>query len=726
MLDSSSSTSKNTGVRASCPIELSARRVAVRYGDPVSVNCSTPESKFEGIGWEATQGGEGLKQVSHLTWTVESLTDWNTAPLCFFNPAPDTALSQCSKAVDVVVYSFPDTLNVSSNDSNGMMKEKQEYHLTCGMQNVAPVQLLTLTWYKGDVIYKNESLGRTSRKEPQDPTDSITFVADRADDGVLIKCEARLNLEPEGPQLVYSQEYSVSVYYGPELTCPFNYTALEFSPHNLTCAAEGHPQPEVVWYKNGTEVKLPENLTRSDAGQYLITASNILSGVNVTVEVIVAYPPSQIEALEDSEVDAGSAVSLRCSSAGNPRPKYSWEYYQTDNVEEENEDEGSCLIIRNATALNIGAYTCHAWNERGSVSGTARVTVNDRMVVEYQSGARAAFCVPKLPDRSVVVHWQVRHGRKINGASWEADTQRDWDPRPACAATFKGIGTCRKHLDFTLYKSPDSVSIRRLDSPNAVTEGREFHLQCDVANVAPARSVAVRWYRGNESFEPQIRGSMRATGCLSVNDTGCDIDGTRYPLNVSSTVSVTLSREHSGAEFRCEALLDLGDDGPRPPPRNTSRPLAVIVFYKPIINATKLPNTVPVFRGYPEDLVCEADGRPPPEIRWLYSSDKVPRVAGNNLTVSEAGIYNCSATNEVGSIYQEVEVVLKEDYLPLIAGFVAVTVVAISVVFLFIYSIYYKNTRMRRYSLKNPKLNTHNGNVAHNGWDLQFPMTQLS
>lgn len=65
------------------------------------------------------------------------------------------------------------------------------------------------------------------------------------------------------------------------------------------------------------------------------------------------------------------------------------------------------------------------------------------------------------------------------------------------------------------------------------------------------------------------------------------------------------------------------------------------------------------------------------------------------------------------------------DYLPLIAGFVAVAVVVISVIFVFIYSIYYKNTKMRHYSLKNPKLSTHNGNVAHNGLDMQFPMTKL-
>lgn len=67
-----------------------------------------------------------------------------------------------------------------------------------------------------------------------------------------------------------------------------------------------------------------------------------------------------------------------------------------------------------------------------------------------------------------------------------------------------------------------------------------------------------------------------------------------------------------------------------------------------------------------------------------------------------------------------------EDYLPLIAGFVAVTVVVISVIFVFIYSIYYKNTKMGRYSLKNAKPNTQNGDVAQNGRDTPLPMTKLS
>lgn len=66
-----------------------------------------------------------------------------------------------------------------------------------------------------------------------------------------------------------------------------------------------------------------------------------------------------------------------------------------------------------------------------------------------------------------------------------------------------------------------------------------------------------------------------------------------------------------------------------------------------------------MFRGYPEDLICEADGYPPPKIEWLYSSDNGHYVSGNMLTVSEAGFYRCKATNDIDIIIHEVEVILK-------------------------------------------------------------------
>lgn len=65
-----------------------------------------------------------------------------------------------------------------------------------------------------------------------------------------------------------------------------------------------------------------------------------------------------------------------------------------------------------------------------------------------------------------------------------------------------------------------------------------------------------------------------------------------------------------------------------------------------------------MFRGYPEELVCEAEGHPQPRIQWVYDPSKPVSVAGGNLTVFEEGFYNCTATNDVGTSFIVVEVVL--------------------------------------------------------------------
>ncbi|XP_036945278.1 hemicentin-2-like [Acanthopagrus latus] len=801
-----------TGVHASCPIELSPPSVVLKYGDSVSINCSTSETKFAGIGWEVPIGGTGLEEVNHLTWAVENLTDWNISPQCFINPSSESQFGQCFSEPKIVLYTFPEDISIGSIDVfDGAMTENKNFEITCGINNIAPVQNLNVIWYKGDTIVHTESLNN-AQKSPVNLSPVYNFEPTRKDDGVTFRCEAHMDLGPEGPQFnVSSQEYKIKVYfgpdvecsapellegdtleklcsvtgnpdpvviwlkdgqvtdrtiplmrgdegnytinaegyssitkelqvyvlYGPELTFQSSYTAPENTPLNLTCNAVGYPEPEIIWSKEGEEVELPQILTRHDAGQYMITASNSRSSVNHTVEITVLYSPSPILELEDSEVDVGSTVGLKCSSMGNPRPKYSWTYFRTANVMETNEDGVSRLLIRNATAYNMGSYTCHAWNDRGNVSQTARVTVRgadrvcpvvitpDRMVIQYRDSTPSVKCQPiPTASRNVkeIPYWEVPQGNSTKMVTWEPDTQNDWDPRPACTGMFDGMEKCQKLLDYTLYKKPDSVSILLVDDAGPVVEAVDFQLQCDITNVAPARNLAVRWYIGNENFTSNE--TMQVTGCFPWNNIDCDLNVTRSPMNVSQTLNVRLNRTHNGAEIKCEAVLELGENGPNPPPSEMSSPINITVFYKPSINTTDLPDTVPLFRGYVEDLVCIADGNPPPEIQWLNSQDNL--VPGNILKVNEAGVYNCSARNKVGSVSYAVKVILKEDYLPLIAGFVAVAVVAISIVFLFIYSIYYKNTKMRRYNLKNAKLSTHNGNVAHNGWDMQFPMTKLS
>lgn len=85
----------------------------------------------------------------------------------------------------------------------------------------------------------------------------------------------------------------------------------------------------------------------------------------------------------------------------------------------------------------------------------------------------------------------------------------------------------------------------------------------------------------------------------------------------------------------------------------------VVSTDKPTINVTKLPKTIPVFNGYPEELVCDADGNPPPDIVWLRNANKEPCGSGTTLTVSEEGFYICNATNALGSVTRQVKVILK-------------------------------------------------------------------
>lgn len=106
----------SVGVRA-CPLELSPSRVVLKYGDPISINCTTPESNFLGIGWEAAEAGVSLTKASQVTWTVKSLKELENPPLCYFKYENDTS---CERRPNVVLYSkSPSFLSRSLNIVTG-------------------------------------------------------------------------------------------------------------------------------------------------------------------------------------------------------------------------------------------------------------------------------------------------------------------------------------------------------------------------------------------------------------------------------------------------------------------------------------------------------------------------------------------------------------------------------------------------------------------------------
>nr|XP_029477393.1 intercellular adhesion molecule 1-like isoform X5 [Oncorhynchus nerka] len=211
-----------TGVptHASCPVELNPPRVVVRYGDSVSVNC-TSSTDPEGMRWEATYGDTGWHgNVNLVTWTVRRLMDWTIEPKCYIKSQNG---SQCSEILPVILYMTPDSVSISPLGHSGPMMEGKEYQLQCDIQNIAPLQNLVVRWYKGNETIETQTFN-DSTKELVNMSSTITITHRRDEGEVEYRCEAELDLGPEGPKpsALSSKPLNVTVYYA-KWDEPFNY-----------------------------------------------------------------------------------------------------------------------------------------------------------------------------------------------------------------------------------------------------------------------------------------------------------------------------------------------------------------------------------------------------------------------------------------------------------------------------------------------------------------------
>ncbi|XP_017557009.1 vascular cell adhesion protein 1 isoform X2 [Pygocentrus nattereri] len=613
---------------------LDPPRAVVRHGDSLSVNCSTNVTNLM-LDWEKPQGHSKKIDDEKVTWTVDHLTEWGTKPFCYMT---HTDYRQEKIEFNIIIYKTPERVSLATVGHSGPVIEGGQYELQCDIQSVAPVEFLTVSWFKGDTLVDTKTFNDTT-KTPVNQSPTLQISPSRADDGAQYKCKAELNLGPDGPQpppSVTSDPLTITVYYGPNVSCLSHVTLKEGEIFTPNCSAVGNPPPEMTWYKNEERVDFPKQMDRTNAGEYILTVISSSTVVNHSLQIEVMYPPVSILELQNKLVDFGYDDSLECSSDARPHPQYRWKYDPMPNVRTEDGDGVSLLFIDYPTGINTGTYTCTASNELGEISRSVSVDVKD---------------------------------------------------------------------------SQNRVTIETVGHTGPMIEDRKYVLRCNIQCVTPVHQVKVSWYKGNE----QVKNA-------SADDTRTSDSNTW-----SHNLTVSHNRNKKETQYKCKAEVMKTRGGPLIYVGESE--LNITVHYKPVINETKLPSVVPVFRGYPETLVCEADGYPLPTISWSYKPNT--KVEEGHLTIVEAtnenvGQYTCTASNSVETTVRTVKVTMKEDYLPLIAGFVALVVVIISVVFIIIYSIYYKNTKMGRYSVEGAKPNAQNGNVAQNGKDSSIPMKKLS
>ncbi|XP_070776890.1 vascular cell adhesion protein 1-like [Enoplosus armatus] len=239
---------------------------------------------FFPLGWEVTLAAPEATMNRFLVWSVDSMTEWSIKAMCY---ALSDQGGQCHINLPLIVYKPPDNVSISFINHTGPMFEGHQYTLQCTVQDVAPVENLIVTFYRGQTaLGQLQSNNNNTEKTPVTEIFTLNITPSKEDDGVQYWCEAKLELGPEGPRqppAVMSQNLTATVLFGPQLVCPTKLKVRE--GESLSCEVRGNPQPLVTWYRDGQVIALPTHSSRKNAGKYTVLAKGLLGQKNFTIEV---------------------------------------------------------------------------------------------------------------------------------------------------------------------------------------------------------------------------------------------------------------------------------------------------------------------------------------------------------------------------------------------------------------------------------------------------------
>nr|XP_054596058.1 uncharacterized protein si:ch211-66e2.5 [Nothobranchius furzeri] len=268
-----------------------------------------------------------------------------------------------------------------------------------------------------------------------------------------------------------------------------------------------------------------------------------------------------------------------------------------------------------------------------SGEGCSLILKPSRVVVGFGESVSVS-CEATRPVR--VLGWEsaigTPHTQEDQSVQWKVDSLIDWIEEPICYGVFfKAPRQCEEKLNLVLYKSPDSVSIRLVNHTGPMMEGKEYQLLCEVQNVAPVQYLTLRWYRGQTEVYKHSFSDLTSSS----------------PVQVSSTLVITPTKAENEAEYKCVAELELGPEGPQPPPTVSSEPLTAYVLFPPTFFSPET-EVLELTEGDGITLNCTAAGNPAPAYSWQSSHPIEERVKEEAVITSSSllpGTYTCAASN---------------------------------------------------------------------------------
>ncbi|XP_026181878.1 hemicentin-1 isoform X2 [Mastacembelus armatus] len=438
------------------PLSLDPPVVIKEYDEGVEVNCTTTLEKYQSMNWRDKTGDRDLEEeFNFVTWSVPP-SKWDVTATCKIKLNSSV---ECSKDLEIIVYKKPNMVAIQPiND----VKEGTQHQIQCDIIDVAPVQNVTLIWYKNEQNIKMETFNNKT-KTPVNVSSFLSVNVNRKENGARFRCEAHMAFGPRQLGHVTSDTYTLSVHYAPELNVNTDYIVMEEGKDlTLNCEAEGNPPPNFHWTRNGKPITGKTNKFKITKAKitttYSCNASNYLGSVT---------------------------------------------------------KEFGIRVIKIATTT-AAVMTTH---ETSAPTACPLMLTPNELVVRF--GDRASINCSTSAADAAGMGWEVPIGgtgfEKPPSVIWTIEKLEEWTIDPKCYITLKNDHQCSVMPKVTIYKTPDSVSVSALtDGP--MVEDKQHVLQCEIVSVAGVPNLTVTWYRNGNKVQTETFNSTCVSPC-TVNST---------------------------------------------------------------------------------------------------------------------------------------------------------------------------------------------------------------
>lgn len=172
---------------------------------------------------------------------------------------------------------------------------------------------------------------------------------------------------------------------------------LEGSAAKLECRVSAFPDPFIVWYKDGRELKdgpkyryvfedpdfvalVVLDGVLADLGKYTVTIKNPFGQTSGSACILVKVPARVSKGPENIKAKRGTTVVLKADIRGEPPPLVAW-LKDGDDIEEDDRvffdigDTNTILTIKSAQLSDSGKYEVFVENKLGTDQSFARVDV---------------------------------------------------------------------------------------------------------------------------------------------------------------------------------------------------------------------------------------------------------------------------------------------------------------------------------------------------------------